>query len=349
MEEKLDFKDITIVPAISSDIETRSIIQSTYPKQNLDGNWINISPIIVSPMDTVVDEKNYKLFVEKGMLTCLPRGVNVNLEESEKDFVFFSYGKDEFQKLMNKNYNFPKKVLIDVANGNMSSIVNLVKNFKSIYKSHEIMIGNIANPETYRLLSLAGADYVRVGIGGGAGCLTSEMTSIHYPMASLIMETNHIKCDLIKQNYNAAKIVGDGGFRDYSDIIKGLALGADYIMVGSSLNKCIESSGDSYFHGIKVSNRLSKFLFSKEFNVTKKFRGMSTKEVQKKWGKTTFRASEGVIRFRKVEYTLDGWIRNFDDYLKSCMSYTGILKLKDFIGEPEWVRISNNAYKRFNK
>lgn len=349
LEEKIDFKDITIVPAMISEIESRSAIQSTYPKQNLDGNWLNVSPIIVSPMDTVVDEKNYKLFVKKGMLTCLPRGLRVELNDNEKEFVFHSYGKDEFKKLLDEKYSFPKKVLIDVANAHMSSIIDLIKQFKYVYKSHEIMVGNIANPETYRLLSLAGADYIRCGIGGGAGCLTSEMTAIHYPMASLIIEIKSIKDELEKQNYHTSKIVADGGFRDYADIIKGLALGADYIMVGSTLNRCIESSGDSFFFGIKVSNGLSKFLFSRGFKITKKFRGMSTKEVQKKWGKTSFRASEGVIRFRKVEYTLDGWVRNLDDYLKSCMSYTGILKLKDFIGSPEWVKISNNAYKRFNK
>ena len=76
---------------------------------------------------------------------------------------------------------------------------------------------------------------------------------------------------------------------------------------------------------------------------------MSTKEVQKKWGAKKTKTSEGVIRFRKVEYTLDKWVENFEDYLRSAMSYSGALTLKEFIGQAEFIEISGNAYKRFNK
>jgi hypothetical protein len=76
---------------------------------------------------------------------------------------------------------------------------------------------------------------------------------------------------------------------------------------------------------------------------------MSTKEVQKKWGATKLKTSEGVVRFRKVEYRLDKWVENFEDYLRSAMSYTNSKTLKEFIGKIELVQITNNAYKRFNK
>ena len=76
---------------------------------------------------------------------------------------------------------------------------------------------------------------------------------------------------------------------------------------------------------------------------------MSTKEVQKKWGAETLKTSEGVVRYRKVEYTLPKWVENFEDYLRSAMSYTGSMTLKEFIGNVELVQITDNAYKRFNK
>ena len=38
---------------------------------------------------------------------------------------------------------------------------------------------------------------------------------------------------------------------------------------------------------------------------------MSTKEVQKKWGKEKLTTSEGVVRMRTVKYTLEGWTENF--------------------------------------
>ncbi|MES2212397.1 MAG: hypothetical protein V4490_04585 [Pseudomonadota bacterium] len=45
---------------------------------------------------------------------------------------------------------------------------------------------------------------------------------------------------------------------------------------------------------------------------------MSTKAVQKSWGKTgtALRTSEGITKYNKIEYTMNGWIENFSDYLK---------------------------------
>jgi hypothetical protein len=76
---------------------------------------------------------------------------------------------------------------------------------------------------------------------------------------------------------------------------------------------------------------------------------MSTKEVQKKWGKQVLTTSEGVIRFRKVEYTLEKWAQNFEDYLRSSMSYCNASELKEFIGQVEFIKITDNAYNRFKK
>jgi IMP dehydrogenase/GMP reductase len=331
MKSKFDFNDILIKAAATSDIDSRKTINPFYN---------GFLPLITAPMDTVIDQFNERKFSNLRINTCMPRG------EHTSDG-FESYSIDEFNNLfITSELKHNKKYLIDVANGHMKKLLDLTKKVKTHFPSITLMVGNVANPETYALLSKAGADYVRIGIGNGNACSTTVHTGVGYPMASLIKECYDISCTLD----NPAKIVADGGMKDYSDIIKALALGADYVMVGSIFNKAIESCGDNYLWGkIKVCQDDARFLYDIGLPIYKKFRGMSTKEVQKKWGKQVLTTSEGVIRFRKVEYTLEKWAQNFEDYLRSSMSYCNASELKEFIGQVEFIKITDNAYNRFKK
>jgi hypothetical protein len=75
---------------------------------------------------------------------------------------------------------------------------------------------------------------------------------------------------------------------------------------------------------------------------------MSTKEVQKKWGRDKLITSEGISKYNKVEYTLDKWLENLQDYLKSAMSYTNSRNLEEF-KDTEYIFITENALKRYYK
>ena len=77
-------------------------------------------------------------------------------------------------------------------------------------------------------------------------CITTSNTSIHMPQATLISECKKIKDSLIINKYvrNKPAIVADGGIRNYDHVIKALALGADYVMIGSLFAQCIESAGE---------------------------------------------------------------------------------------------------------
>ena len=331
MENKFDFNDILIKPSVTSTIDSRKTINPFY-----DG----FLPLITAPMDTVIDANNERRFRNLKINTCMPRG-----EASIDSFNSFSI--DEITlKYYEGSLELNGKYLIDIANGHMEKLLKITKSIKKDYPKLTLMVGNVANPQTYALLSDAGADFIRVGIGNGNACSTTVHTGVGYPMASLIKECYDISCTLD----NPAKIVADGGMKSYSDIIKALALGADYVMVGSLFNKAIESCGDNYLWGkIKIGKDRAESLYKMGFPIYKKFRGMSTKEVQKKWGKEVLTTSEGVVRFRKVEYTLKKWVDNFEDYLRSAMSYSDARTLDDFIGEVEIINITDNAYNRFKK
>lgn len=374
-EIKYDFNDILIKPN-KQGLNSRKQVNPYY--------YGDMLPIMTAPMDTVVSLENAEIFLKHKITPIIPRNYinidNFNLPFSDK--TWFAYGLVEFDETFLNElepFNIETKIniLIDVANGHMPGIYERVIKTKKMYGDKLVlMVGNVANPETYRLLSDAGADYIRISIGNGNACLTSQQTGVGYPIASLIKECYEISLELKKPAY----IVADGGFKTYSDIIKGLALGADFIMLGSILNKALESSAPLYINRIDLSkyepvnsslfnSPLSKLNEEVEYiqimdyqfdlmvehykkgilDLYKPFRGMSTKEVQKEWGKNNIRTSEGINKFQKVEYTLEDWIENFIDYLCSAMSYTGDFSLTTFIGHPEIIRISQNAYQRFNK
>ncbi|MCK9574832.1 MAG: IMP dehydrogenase [Candidatus Pacearchaeota archaeon] len=189
-----------------------------------------------------------------------------------------------------------------------------------------------------------------------SGCLTTVQTGIGYPMASLISECYEMSLRLEKP----AKIIADGGFKSYSDILKALALGADFCMIGSIFNKALESCGDTYKQnkkndgwtepGEKVNQYAeeTEIAFNYGTQFFKKFRGMSTKGAQKSLGADVIKTSEGITRMNPVEYTIDGWVENFKHYLSSAMSYTSSKNLLEF-KKSRKIFITEKAFARFNK
>lgn len=342
---KIDFDDLLIQPVPATTINTRSEVNP------FDEN--GMLPIITAPMDTVVGTENADLFHNHKVNVCLPRG-----EKRTQNMMFESFSLAQFKEVFLGEYSEAEEetmyVLIDTANGHIAGLEYTVKLAKTVYGDNmKLMVGNIANPITYRILSEAGADYIRVGIGNGQGCLTTQQLGIGYPMASLIEECYNISLGLD----NPAKIVADGGMKKYSDIIKALALGADYVMLGGVLNKCLESCGDNYFQAdlnqpdskVRLTPEEAEDRYRNGKSVLKLFRGMSTKEVQKKWGNEKLKTSEGVVRFREVEYTLHQWVDNFESYLRSAMSYCNARTLDEFVDNAEFIQITDNALNRFNK
>lgn len=360
---KYSLNDVAIQPVMESFISHRCECDPYYEDEML--------PLMTAPMSSVVNDKNYKQFLENKITPIIPRTVSLGkrLELCLNEGIWVAFSLKEFEETFIDNKasvdTTTKHALIDIANGHMVKLFETIEKAKRMHGVKlQIMVGNIANPETYRTLSLCGADYVRLGIGNGAGCLTSSNVGVNYPMASLIDECYKLRC-----TGNFAKIIADGGIKGYGDIIKALALGADYVMCGSIFNKMVESAAQLKIHetgkiylddyggvpfvfneGQEINEtKMAYSLLKIGAPLYKEFYGMSTKKAQTLMGKEALTTSEGKLIQNNVEYTMKGWVDNFVDYLKSAMSYTNCKILNQFVGEVTLNVISNNAYNSYNK
>jgi IMP dehydrogenase/GMP reductase len=365
------YNDVTIMPCVVSDVEHRSECNP------FDEN--NHLPLFTAPMDTVVNSKNFELFEANNIYAILPRTepLEVRIIAALQD-KWTAFSLDEFESIFcNKNEKLYEgkamKVLIDVANGHMKKIFDIARRAKDIWGDKLILMGgNIANPETYEHYAKSGFSFVRCGIGGGRACITSTQTSIHTPLASLIHDIAEVKKKLLflrddNENYvyeeeDLPKIIADGGIRNYSDIIKALALGADYVMIGSVFTKMLESAAPKRSDILgEVTDEMIMSDDIKYINgqwtlgddglgdIYATFYGMASREGQIALNGSKTKTSEGLKTNLKVEYTMTGWCRNFVDYLRSAMSYVGT-KYLDFFSVRAIVIINSpNAVNAVNK
>lgn len=374
---KLNYDDITIVPERITNICSRSAC-NPYDEEGY-------LPIFASCMSSVVSIENTGEFNAAKIRTVIPRSypLSMRLEylfKNEGNFVAFSMAEAQdvfvseegIDKFLRKGVlnRLPVRICIDLANGHMRCLLDLVKSIKGKWgKNIVIMTGNIANPETYRDYEEAGVDLCRVSIGTGNVCSTSSNTAVHFPVFSLLKETYEVK----KSIDGKCKIIADGGIHGFRDIQKALIY-SDYVMIGSLFNKAIESAGKTTYgtfywnvRGKKIARPLKTLLyFGKEvpkkkygqvlslikngkLTVWKELYGMSSKIAQSLINKANgmeakrLKTSEGLLKYQKVEYDLAGWAENETDFLRSAMSYTNSLNLDEYKNS-EWAQITNIRY-----
>ena len=358
-ERKLNYDDVTIVPEVITDIDSR--------KQCNPFDENGMLPIFASPMDTVINEENIKTFLENKINVIVPRNIPIEkrISLAKENGCFFAISLQEAIDAVNEyldphgprgwlHTNEEYKICIDIANGHMSKLLDVCTKMKKLDGVFiTLMAGNIANPLAYKYYEAAGIDYVRCNIGSGSACLTASQVGVFYPIFSLIEETYRIK----KQIGGKCKIIADGGVKYYRDIQKALVF-ADYVMIGGLFNKTMESAGRTTFgrryfniNGNKIirpfttlftygreipKNKYEKYykMFKEnKLSIWKEYRGMSTKEAQQNIDKNAkLKTSEGKKFYQKVEYNISGWVENEIDYLRSAMSYTNSTTLSEYKG-----------------
>lgn len=359
--------DISLIPARISDVKSRS--------QCNPYNYDDMLPLFTAPMNSIIDENNYKIFLHNKINTIIPRGVDYNKRLELSTLTFVALGLEEFEKFIDDNnidHNQIHYICVDVANGHMRQLINLCAKAKTLFGNYiVIMAGNIANPETYIEYSKAGIDFVRLGIGNGTCCITSTYTGCHYGIASLIKDVVDIKWEIektIELNINNCPyksiplIIADGGFDNYDKIIKALALGADFVMIGKLFVQCEEACQkieqiscicpDGYINTHDQIPQNLKFIPSEDNSqYIARFRtyyGMSTHRAQIENKNKVLKTEEGIKITVPVLYNLQTWCKNFISYLTSMMSYANAFNLEEF-KNTKYVLISQTEYLSFNK
>lgn len=330
------FDDILLVPQ-KSNITTRGDV-------NLDtviGNpvrpeaFISLkSPIIMAPMDFITSNAMIEKVVSFGGMAILPRYASfeerVNRLKAmpthiDKKFIGFAISIEEsrdercIKDLIDLGINV---LLLEVAFGHLKIVVDAVEELRLLVDSSiHIMVGNVSSFDAYKSLMDAGADSVRVGIGGGAACTTRVVTGFGVPVLASVMDVYE---GIDTQSVNG--IISDGGIKNNGDVSKALAAGASAVMMGSFFSGHDECDTDK--DGRHV------------------FRGSASIEVQKDNNPEIINdlknvyveGASGFIQSKgPVEYSLSMLLNN----IKSAMSYSGSEDLASFRDNSTYIEVSS--------
>jgi len=101
--------------------------------------------------------------------------------------------------------------------------------------------GNVVDAEGFRFLAECGADFIKIGIGGGSICITRETKGIGRGQATATIEVAKARDEYYKETGVYIPICSDGGIVHDYHITLALAMGADFVMLGRYFSRFDES------------------------------------------------------------------------------------------------------------
>ena len=107
--------------------------------------------------------------------------------------------------------------------------------------SVKIGAGNVVDREGFMYLAKAGADFIKVGVGGGSICITRETKGIGRGQASALIDVVKARDDYFEETGIYIPVCSDGGIVHDHHITIALALGADFVMMGRYFARFDES------------------------------------------------------------------------------------------------------------
>ena len=113
--------------------------------------------------------------------------------------------------------------------------------------SVKVGAGNVVDREGFRFLAEAGADFVKVGIGGGSICITREQKGIGRGQATALIEVAAARDEYFEETGIYVPICSDGGIVHDYHMTLALAMGADFMMLGRYFARFDESPTNKLF------------------------------------------------------------------------------------------------------
>ncbi|WP_071705734.1 IMP dehydrogenase [Murdochiella vaginalis] len=101
--------------------------------------------------------------------------------------------------------------------------------------------GNVVDGEGFRFLADCGADFIKIGIGGGSICITRETKGIGRGQATAVMDVAQARDEYYKETGIYVPICSDGGIVYDYHMTLALAMGADFVMLGRYFARFDES------------------------------------------------------------------------------------------------------------
>jgi IMP dehydrogenase len=317
-ELSLTYDDISLVPCQVSRIKSR---KEVITESRFLGYKLSV-PVLSSPMDSVTGVVMAEALNDMGCIGIINRFdssldqvyTNANHKISAVS-ISLSHNVDNIEKFAERGYT----ICIDTANANNKTVLEKCESIKSKYNI-KVIVGNVANGNSLSELVDAGADAVRIGIGGGSVCTTSIQTGIGIGQASSLLdlyfarEAKNLKIELI----------ADGGIKSPGDVAKALALGADVVMLGRMLAGTKEAPGEV----IKYNDQLWK-----------KYRGSASFGVKMK--NEFVEGEETMIPYKgPVQSVID----SISDGLKSSMSYMNCFNIDEFREANSFAILSHSSF-----
>lgn len=323
MKEAVSYDDVLLVPKYS-EIESRSQIDIG---SDLDNNLRFDLPVISSPMDTVTEDKMALAMDKYGGLGLIHRYNSIEDQVAIAALACFKDDNARVGAAIGMTGDFEERALalrsvgvkvlcVDVAHGHHIMMERCLKTLKDRFGDEiHIMAGNVATLEGFDALASWGADSIRVGIGGGSICSTRLISGHGVPTLASVIEC-------AKSSYDV-KIIADGGVKTSGDIIKSLAAGADFVMIGSLLAGTEETPGETY-----QNNTGKKY---------KVYRGMASADAQNSWrGKTS--TPEGISTTVPYKGSVDDVLKNLAGGIRSGFSYTGVRSMRELQSKATFIR-----------